>query len=692
MMPEKPPIFQKKGISGSPQELLQQGMMLQQAGCLEQAIYCYRQFLTLEPSRVDVEAQLGTLLHQLGHAEAAIPHYQRALKVDPEHADLLCQLGSALHNLDRLSEALPLYKRVLAIQPDNLGALCNLSLILQERGQLDEAIKGYRHALSHHPDHPDLLNNLGRALHEQGHADQALALYQQGLSLAPQHLELLTNLGRTLETLNQMEASEQAYRAVLTLQPNEVTVWNNLGGVLQHQARMEEALACYRQALEIQPDHHAALSNLLVTIPFLSQWDAASVASETRRIGALLETPFQPQAARPHENTPDPERPLHIGFLSPSLAKHVLAPYLEPVLAALDRKRFRLFVYAHTPHADEVTRRLMTHVQHWHFVHRLSDDQVAAQIRADAIDILIDPMGHWADNRLLVFARKPAPIQISYLCQGISTGLSSMDYIFGDRWLNEGGSMADHAVEKVIELPSGFQVTSLDQTPTIEDPPYLKKGHITFGAFTNPAKISDASLALWASVMQAVPTARLLIKGKFLESNAIAARLRYRAAQFGVDEQRLDIVGLVAESDYLSIYKRVDMVLDTTPFTGGRTTVEALWMGVPVLTLKGEAVYGRYSASHLNRIGADELIAECEADFVEMAVALATDSKRLQRYRQELRKMLQDSSLINPVQHVMELEQTFRHLWKTWCRGRRIKDHKDIFNQHTRSAKTSGLV
>ena len=319
--------------------------------------------------------------------------------------------------------------------------------------------------------------------------------------------------------------------------------------------------------------------------------------------------------------------------------------------------------------ADAVTWRLKDLTDSWAFVHTRSDEEVAALIAADGIDILVDPMGHWSGNRLPVFARKPAPIQVAYLGQGLTTGLAAMDYVIGDRWLNQGGAMQRHAVEQVVELPGGFQVTRFAEAPAIGGLPMDANGTVTFASFNNPAKISDATLALWAAVLAAVPEARLMIKGNGLDRPEAQARLRERLRRGGIDDRRCDVRGRVAETAYLAAHDGADIMLDTAPFTGGRTTLDALWMGVPVVTLKAEPIHARYSYSHLARAGAPELVAESAADYVRIATELAADPARLRCYRRQLRPALLASSLLDGPRHVAELEAAFRVMWRRWCAG-----------------------
>jgi predicted O-linked N-acetylglucosamine transferase (SPINDLY family) len=536
-------------------------------------------------------------------------------------------------------------------------------------GRLNEAERLYRQILAVDSRHTDSLHLLGAIAFQVGRLDLAVDMISRAIALNAKVDSYHSNLGLALKELGRLDEAIASYLKALALRPDFSEAHNNLGSALQELGRLDEAVACYRRALDIRPENAKFISNLLVTMPFIDTVDADAIQAETRRFGER----FEPHGGwgwnAGRVNDPDPERLLRVGYLTPSLSAHVLAPYIEPVFRAHRRDCVSVHVYAQVPRPDAVTLRLKDLADTWTFVHTRSDDEVTDLIASDGIDILVDPMGHWADNRLPVFARKPAPVQVSYLCQGLTTGLTAMDYAIGDRWLNEGGMMQRFATERVVELPSGFQVTAFDQTPPIGEPPCLSNGFVTFGSFNNPAKISDASLDLWARVLMAVPGSHLLIKGKWLDRPETQALLMRRLAARDIAAGRVEIMGWILGAGHMSTHDRIDIMLDTTPFCGGRTTVDALWMGVPVITLVGETVYGRSSYSHLARIGAVELTAHTEAEYIAIAHGLANDLVRQRRYRHALRPALQASSLLDPVQHVAELEAAFRVMWRRRCVG-----------------------
>jgi len=610
------------------------------------------------------------LHHQGGDNETAAALIAKAIEANPGVVDYHSNLGFVLRRLGHLDRARASLEQAIQVDPQFAEAHNNLGVIYLDLGRYDDAVDSHQKAIALNPSYPEAFNNLGNALHQTGRLDDAIEQFNKALALAPENADTLSNLGNTLQELGRLDDAVASYQKALALNPDHHEALYNLGLALSGLGQMDDALASFHQALAIKPDYVDSMSSILVTMPLMSNFSADEVFAEAKRTGAALEAPFKDHHRHHrHANDTDPDRILRIGYLSPNFSGHVLAPYMEPVLKAHRRDRMSVHVYAHVPRPDDTTARLKEMADHWTFVHGLNDQQLAAQIVADGIDILVDPMGHWAANRLPVFARRPAPVQVSYLCQGMTTGLSTMDYAIGDRWLNEGGAMQKYATEQVVELDGGLQVTTYEQQTAIGPVPSIANGFITFCSFNNPAKISDLSLRLWASVLDGSENSRLLIKGKWLSEPGKRAALLRRMQDHGIAASQLDLRDFVPGPDHLSVHNETDIALDTAPFTGGRTTLDALWMGVPVVTLVGDTVSGRYSYTHLGRVGAGELAARSEEEYREIAIALAGDAERLNHYRQTLRQDLQASSLFDADRHVDELEGAFRVMWRRWCDG-----------------------
>jgi protein O-GlcNAc transferase len=674
------------------------------AGRLAEAEAGYRLVLTIAPDDVGTIGNLAILFRSTGRNGAAALCLRRLIELQPDNRAALLDLARLLRGAaDTVAEAMECYRRAIALKPDDAGACCDLAAMLVTGGDLDEAERWCRQALAVSPDLAEAVNNLaaiatarrrwdeaataarravelapglaeahnnlGVALHHLHRTDEAIARIAEAIRLRPDLADAHNAMGIIHESRDEWDEAAECFRTAIRHSPAMASAHNNLGNALKGLGRLDQVEACYRRAIAIAPDFIQAHSNLVVTLPFLSDHDGATVLAAAREAGAAMTRSGVAEAPIIHANVRDPDRRLRIGYLSPSLRAHVVAPYLAPVLRAHRRDQVSVHVYAHVPEPDSVTRDLQDLADAWTFIHDLPDGQAAAQVAADRIDILVDPMGHWGETRLGVFARKPAPVQVSYLCQGPTTGLSQMDYIIGDHWLNGDGAMQRGAAETVVELPSGFQVTSFNSAPGIGEPPMLANGFVTFGSFNNAAKLSDASLVLWAGVLAACPGSRLLIKSKGLDRPANVRELRNRMTAAGLPPDRVDMIGWLPGQDHLAAHGRVDIMLDTTPFTGGRTSLEALWMGVPVVTLAGAEIHGRFTHSHLCRAGFPELTAFDPAGYRDIAVGLAGDRERLRHYRRTLRPAIQASSLLDAATHVAELEHAFRAMWRVWCKG-----------------------
>ncbi|MEO5373369.1 MAG: tetratricopeptide repeat protein [Alphaproteobacteria bacterium] len=573
----------------------------------------------------------------------------------------------ACHKAGRLAEAEALYGRILEAFPDHPETLHLSGLVAIGLGRPDLALLRISRAIAAGLDAPDTNNNLGNVLKDLGRFDEAIAAYERAIDHDPTFAMAYSNLGLALQAVGRMTEALARFDQAIALNPGYAEAHYNRATALHDLWRLDEAVAAYRIAIDLKPDFAVAHSNLLVLMPFMPCFDGAAIAAQARRFGEVFEAKYAPRPALRHGNDPDPERRLRIGYLTPCLCDHALILKLGPILHGHRREQVSVHVYAQQPLRDYRTDRLRATVESWTFVESMSDTEVAERIVADGIDILVDPMGHWGENRLPVFAARPAPVQISYLCQSLSTGLSTIDYVISDRWLNGGGALQAYTPGRVVELPGGFEAMEWSDDTPIADPPCLAAGHVTFGSFNNPAKLSDATLRLWHGVLERVPTARMLIKGNVLDRADNRDLLTRRLADHGIAADRVELMGW--EDNHLAAFNRIDIVLDTTPYTGGQTTQDALWMGVPVVTLVGDVMFGRLSLGHLSRIGAPELVTHDAAGYVSLAADLAGDPARLVRYRQSLRPAMRASPLMDPTRHVAELEDAFRTMWRRWCAG-----------------------
>ncbi|MBV5323783.1 MAG: tetratricopeptide repeat protein, partial [Rhodospirillaceae bacterium] len=422
---------------------------------------------------------------------------------------------------------------------------------------------------------------------------------------------------------------------------------NNLGNLLREQGRLQESVACFRKAIEISPDYLGAHSNLLFTLNSLADITPAEICAEHRRFGDMIQAPAGP--VQPHDNTADPARKLRIGYLSPDFLGHSVAYFIENLLEFHNKDRFEIVCYAINKRMDSLSRRLQSRVALWRSCSFMTDDELAAQIRADKIDILVDLAGHTAENRLTVMARKPAPIQVTYLGYPNTTGLSRIDYRLTDAQVDPPGEADLVHVEKLVRLPRSFLCfRPSDFAGEVPVRPVVANGYVTFGSFNVMAKMTDEVVAVWSRILREVPKSRLVMKCNAFSDPETLALYRQRFGDCGVASERLDLMGrqpLIG--DHLATYGRIDIALDPFPYNGTTTTCEALWMGVPMVALQGGHHVGRVSAALLQHVGLGELVATDADDYVARAKALALDPARIQALSAGLRPAMAASPLMD---------------------------------------------
>ncbi len=612
------------------QDRLAQALTYHQAGRLADAAALYEWVLNRAPNHADCRHLLGVLCHQTGCSERAVALIGEAIALDDAEPSYHNNLGNAHFGLGQLDVAGACYRRALMLKPDYPGAHYNLANLLQSQGFPERAVPHFRQALALWPERADVHNNLGIALLEQGHLTQAMACFERARALDPDHAEAPNNLGKCCQELG----------------------------------RFSEAEVYYRQALTLRPDFRDAHSNLLMTLSYSPGITADRLLAEHREFGRHFCAPVAP-----HANLRTPERQLRIGYVSGDFRQHVVGYFCEPLLRNHDRERFTIHCYSETRRCDDLTARLKTLASGgWCDTAGLSDTAMADRIRADGIDILVDLAGHTAYNRLPVFAQKPAPVQVSWLGYWETTGLTTFDAILMDaatvslgaeRWFTE----------PVVRLPHGrFCYVPPAYAPEVAAPPCLSRQAVTFGSFSNIAKINADVLRLWARVLDAVPNSRLLLKWKTLSEAGERARISRTFSDLGGNPGRLELRGFSPHPIMLAEYSDIDIALDPFPFSGGLTTCEALYMGVPVLTLPGERPVSRQTQAFLTEIGlANRLVAGSEDAFIQKAADLAANPDQLADWRLGQRTRMKASPLCAETRFTLDLEAVYRQLWQCWC-------------------------
>ncbi|TAL09578.1 MAG: tetratricopeptide repeat protein [Nitrospirae bacterium] len=637
-------------------------------GQFEAAMACYRQALVLRSDFAEAHNNMGNVLRDQGKFDNAIACYRRAVALRPDFAEAHNNLGVTFRDRGRLEEAIACYRQALTIRPGFPMALNLLGVALQDQGQLEEAVAVYRQALTTHPDFPEALNHMGVALQHLGKLQESAACYHKALALRQDFAEAHNNLGHLLSEQGRLGDAVACYERAMKFNPELPEAYINLGNAFKDQGQPEEAVRWYRRALEIKPDCALAHSNLVFVMCYSPTHSSKSIAAEHRTWNKTHAQPFSANV-RAHNNDRNPQRKLRIGYVSGDFLRHPIGLWIEPLLAAHNRTDLEIVGYSTVVRSDGVTERLRALTYAWRVIAGLDDDAAARLIKDDRIDILVDLSGHSKSNRLLVFARKPAPVQVTYLGSLTTTGLASMDYKLSDCYLTPPGS-SEWFAEQVVRLPGCFICYKAPaEAPPVAPLPAVANGHVTFGSFNNLAKVTPYVVAWWAKILHAVPDARLLLKDRTLADPGQQDRYQKLFQQQGISIERLDLRPATPFPVHLGEYGHVDIALDPFPYGGCYTSCEALWMGVPVVTLSGGLSCGRYGVSLLSNLGLKGLIASTPKGYVVKAVALAKQRKRLASLRMELRQRMAASPLCDADALAAGIEKAYRRMWKQWCKG-----------------------
>jgi len=642
------------------------GVIAQQTGRPDIAADLIGRALAIEPGVAAFHANLGNALKALGRTDQAAAAYRQALALEPADTVALNNLGNLLRGEGRLDEAVDCFQRALAHKPQDPVIHNNLANAMAAQGRFAEAARLYERALALRPDYAEAHYNLGNLLVDQGQLDAAIARYGHALALRPDHLPARLNLGAALRQAGQLSDAIACYEAVLARHPESAEGHSNLGRVFMLQGRLDEAAARYEHALALKPDYQEALVNLLLWLQY-SDRDPPAIFEAHRRWGELVEKDLP--APAPHLNRRDPERRLRVGYVSPDFRVHSVAWFLAPLLAAHDRQAVEIFAYADVPRPDATTRRFQSLCDHWLSTVGLSDVALIERIRADGIDVLVDLAGHAGVNRLAVFARHPAPVQVDWLGYLNTTGLRAMDYRLVDDITDPPGEADRFATETLVRLPSGWACFEpAPEAPEPGPPPSLTAGRVRFCSFSSPAKLGERVLDVWSEILKRTQGSSLLLKGASLADEGARTQLLGRFADRGVSADRISLAGWTpGAAEHLALYNTADIALDPFPHNGVTTTCEALWMGLPVVALLGDRHAARISASFLTRVGLEELIAPNLASYADIAVRVAADGARLAELRRTLRPRMAASPLCDASGFAREVEAAYRAMWRRWC-------------------------
>jgi predicted O-linked N-acetylglucosamine transferase (SPINDLY family) len=608
------------------------------AGELERAAEVYRRILEVEPRLVEVLYLLGALLGQQGQHEEAVAFLQRALDVRPHYAEAYGSLGEAYLALGRLEHAVGAFERSLVLKPNHAGTLVNLGTAWQYRGDVEKAAACFGAAIQLRPEMAEAHFNAANLFRELGRWDEAIAGYRRAVALRPAYAE----------------------------------AWSNLGYALKATGRLEEALAAFREASRIRPGDAAIHSGIAYLMMF-----EPGVTME----GIYKEHAAWNQAHAAHladrgvefRNERSVGRRLRVGYVSADFRDHCQSFFTMPLLRGHDREQVEVICYSSVRRPDDVTARIRGYANVWRDVGTLSDERLAEVVREDGIDILVDLTMHMANGRLLMFARRPAPVQVTWLAYPGTTGLTAMDYRLTDPWLDlvgaEGvGKFDQFYSEKTMRLPETFWCYDpLTADPEVATLPALAAGHITFGCLNNFCKVNEAVVELWAEALQSVAGSRMII---LCPAGVSRERVIAGFAKCGVEAGRIEFVEARPRREYLATYNRIDLSLDTVPYNGHTTTLDGLWMGVPVVTLVGETVAGRGGMSLMSNLGLGEFVARTREEFLGIAIRAARDLAGLARLRTKLRGRMERSVLMDGTRFARNVERAYREMWRAWVEPR----------------------
>lgn len=659
----------------------------------------YRQIAQKNPASADAHNNLGATLSALRKENEAIDAYKKALELNPKHYNALTNLGTLFHNQKKYAEASSLFKQAFEINPSSVEVCRHLAKSLYFSNKVESGKQYFEQVLKLNSDDVESLSFLGRIFRDQGKYEEALLYYKRLNSIQPSGFSH-ANVGLVLQDLGRATEATIQYKEALKHTPDSYEFYNNLALLYNDMARYEEAYSCYenalrlnpnnplllsnaaatykdlgfldkaiellKRAISITPDHGYLYSNLLFVMLYAASVKPEELASTSRIFGEKIVDPLLIKKA--HSNNKNTERKLRIGYVSPDFFKHAVHYFLEPLLILHDRTKFEIFAYSNTPKEDDVTERIKKEVDHWRDIRFLSDEKITSLIEADSIDILVDLTGHTGKNNLRIFAQKPAPIQITWLGYPATTGMKAIDYRITDIYAEPVGMTEHLNTETLWRLPQIFccYQPSENSPAVIDHSPFEDNDYITFGCFNNFAKVTDDVMRTWSKIMAQVPKSQLLLEIFGVDIAMVRDQVQKRLEAAGIPLDRVILETRRRTNQYI-LYNRIDIALDPYPCNGGTTSMDTMWMGVPMITLAGRHFVSRMGVTILTNAGLPELIANSEDAYVKITVDLANDRERLKKMRHGLQEKVVASPLMDQKLFARNMEAAYREMWKIWC-------------------------
>lgn len=646
--------------SGVPEPEIDRVIQLYNTAEFEQAERYCRTLLETYNSHILLNI-LGAVLSAQQKFQEAVTCYKKAIELVPGFTQALNNCGVALKQSGESGEALQYYRQAVAADPGYWEAYTNMGVALQEQGQLKAALDCHDHAIKLQPNFADSYYNRGVVLQEQGRFGEAQKSHEAAIRLKPGFVRAYCNLGLVLHEQGLLSQALASYQSAIAAEPAMPEAYANLGALLQDMGRLDEAYTFYAKAIELNPEYVSAYSNLLMLMNYLPRDCADDYMAVARRYNELVKSKATPLVSETAAGQSLSK--LRIGFVSGDFRKHPVGYFLEALLRNIDTERFELYAYPTAEVFDDFSEELRHHFSGWHSLYGLSDQQAAELIVSHGVHVLIDLAGHTQNNRLPVFAFKPAPLQVSWLGYFATTGLDTIDCLVGDEYVTpmDGEEKFTEAIWRLAEARWCYSVPryEIEVSPL----PALGNGYITFGCLNNLSKINAKVMMLWSRVLTSVPGSRLKMKSYQFSDEATREAVLNQFASLGVESSRISIEEPGDFGSYLQTYSGIDIVLDTFPFSGGTTSIDSLWMGVPVLTLEGRSLVSRQGVGVLNCVGLTDWIAATEDEYLEKVVAFARDIESLSRLRASLRERALASPLFDGEGFARRFEAAISAMW-----------------------------
>jgi protein O-GlcNAc transferase len=609
-------------------ELFSKAQSFRAAGDRQKALAILHEIVRREPENAEAFSNIGLIFHEMRDPGKALEAFNASIAINPALAEVHCNCGTVYLSLNKLTEAKNAFARAIELKEDLTAPMLGLGMVKQAAGDLEAAKQCFVEVLRRYPNDPS------------GH------FY----------------LGIIMREWDRLDMAARCFRNALRFKPDSALAYGGLGETLQVSGLVEESEVCFRKSIELDPNDNTAYSNLFLSMNYNPAYSSVQILQESKRWGDELVEQGRKRGSVCFENSQNADRKLRIGYLSPDFCRHPVASFLEPLLKNHDPASFQVYCYSYGKIQDQRTVRFKMYTDQWHDIRTMSDDQARKLIVEDTIDILVDCTGHMANNRLPLMAIPCAPVQVSWIGYPNTTGLSTIDYRFGDE-ITDPVDEETFYTEKLIRLPNCFCCyTPPDDSPEVSDLPAMRNGFVTFGSLHTLARLNPAVIALWSKVLNRVPASRLLVFRAVLNEDIIN-RLGERFAQHGIGPERISFLKEVPVNGHLDLYNRIDIAIDTFPWSGHTTACEALWMGVPVIALNGNRHAGRMVASVLSQLGLDDFIAETKEDYLTIAERTAREIPSLVMLRKGLRELMETSRLCDGVAFTRDVEHEYRKMW-----------------------------